>query len=562
VLTRRGRGLVVLVAVAVAFAGQLMAETTKAGTIAEVPDSVVPTCDPASKVDQTPNFLAWLKAHNSPGTTIQFKAGGCYWMNNVIDIYNLHDLTFDGNGAVFKTSSAGFDTRPSDPRLDRVWPRIRSMWRFEGGYNLTLRNITIVGSNGGPNAAIDPRSGQPFRWDFHCTEVEPPHPFCLEGQAGITIFSVNSGDTGHDPNRFGVHVEGATVKYTFGYGIELHGFGEHAMNRDIEVRDSKVIRAGSMALVAQSVDGALFEGNTLMTPRRSMFNIEPPTPGMPSYNVVVNNNTMIDEDDPTDTKTGHFFMFANGGNPGARVENITISNNHLINQPANAYINLGEDLSARRTNRKNIRIINNVSNIDHGAPFPDMAPVRAIGVDGLVVTGNTQAIQPNQRNFGVTVYGLPDAVSSNIVVRGNHFANALGGLYADPPIPSSTVCNNRVGLDDLIDLVCVAPAANTKAPTIVVPSNGSQISGRTIVSAAAGPSATRVEYLISGGWFYVSHLGDATATPYGWVYRWDTQGARKVPDGRYWLKARAYAGGSFVEGPQIQVTVRNGTAGA
>ena len=290
-LTRRGRWLVVLVAVAVAFAGQLMPETTRAETIVDVLDSdVVATCDQGAKVDQTPAFLAFLKKHNAPGTTIRFKPGGCYWMNNVVDVLDLHDVTFDGNGAVFKTSSEGLDTRPLDPRFDRVWPRIRSMWRFEGGYNLTLKNMTIVGSNGGPNAAIDPRSGQPYRWDFICPEVEPPHPFCLEAQAGVTLFGVNSENKG----QWGARIQGVTVKYTFGYGIELHGFGEHAMNRDIEVRDSKVIRAGSMALVAQSVDGALFEGNTLMTPRRSMFNIEPPTPGMPSYNVVVNNNTMVD----------------------------------------------------------------------------------------------------------------------------------------------------------------------------------------------------------------------------------------------------------------------------
>ena len=391
-------------------------------------------------------------------------------MNNIIDIHDQHDLTFDGNGAVFKTYSAGFDVRPLDPRFDRVWPRLRSMWRFEGGYNLVLKNMTIVGSNGGPNAAIDPRSGQPFRWDFHCPEVEPPHPFCLEAQAGVTLFGVNSENKG----QWGAKVEGVTVKYTFGYGIELHGWGEHALNRKIEVRDSTIIRAGSMALVAQNVDGAIFERNLLMTPRRSMFNIEPPTPGMPSYNVVVDHNTMVDADDPTDTKSGHFYMFANGGNADARVENITVSNNTLINQPVNAYINLGEDLRGRHTNRKNIRIINNVSNIDHGAPFPDQAPIRAIGVDGLEVIGNTQIIQPNQRNFGVSVYGVDGALSSNIVVKGNHFVNALGALYTDPAIASTTVCNNRVGLNDQVDQACVVPVVKRTGPPKIVGSRRRQ----------------------------------------------------------------------------------------
>ena len=49
-------------AVAVAFAGQLMPETTKAAAIVDVPESAaVSTCNPAAKVDQTPAFLAWLQ---------------------------------------------------------------------------------------------------------------------------------------------------------------------------------------------------------------------------------------------------------------------------------------------------------------------------------------------------------------------------------------------------------------------------------------------------------------------------------------------------------------------
>jgi hypothetical protein len=554
---RRGRTLIALGTATLALAGSVVSGTTRAATVVDVPPSaVVATCAPDAKVDQTAALLAFVRAHDEPGTTFRFKRDGCYWINNTINIVNAHDLTFDGNGATFKTIDAGFNTVPSDPALDRVWPRLRSMWRFAGGYNLTLRHMTILGSNGGPNAAIDPRTGQPFRWDFHCPEVEPPHPFCLEAQAGVTIFGVNSGNQG----AWGARVDGVTVRYTFGFGIELHGWGEHALNRKIEVRNSKIQRTGSMALLAQNVDGAVFENNVLITPRRSMFNIEPPTPGMPSYNVVVNRNLMIDEDDPNDTKHGHFFMFANGGNPDARVENITISNNQLVNQPVNAFINLGEGPFDRHTTRRNIRIINNVSNIDHGAPFSDQAPIRAVGVVGLEVRGNTQAIQPNQRNYGVSVYGLDGATSSNIVVKDNHFANALGALYTDPAIPGAVVCNNRVGLEDQVDAACTTIAARDgiKGPKIIVPGEGSIITGGRFLSAAAPSWTTRVEYLISGGFFYLTHLGEATRTGYGWVYQWNTVGPRAFPNRDYWLKARAFdASGHFIDSPQVRVTVRN-----
>ena len=154
--------------------------------------------------------------------------------------------------------------------------------------------------------------------------------------------------------------------------------------------------------------------------------IEPWAPNQGSFNVTFDHNRFIDEDDPTDTKTGHAYMFANGGNTDARVENITYSNNTLLNQQVTTYINLGPQLSRRHTSRKNIRIINNTSNITVGSPFPDQAPIRAAGIIGLEVRGNRQPIQPNQRNFGVSVYGAGDGPSSGIVVKDNHFANALG----------------------------------------------------------------------------------------------------------------------------------------
>jgi hypothetical protein len=97
-------------------------------------------------------------------------------------------------------------------------------------------------------------------------------------------------------------------------------------------------------------------------------------------------------------------------------------------------------------------------------------------------------------------------------------------------------------------------------PTIVVPREGTTITGNTIISASAAPWARRVEYLISG-WplFYLAHLGDATESRYGWAYPW---GSQRLPDGKYWVKARAYDPlGNHVDGPQIEVTVQNGAGG-
>jgi hypothetical protein len=158
------------------------------------------------------------------------------------------------------------------------------------------------------------------------------------------------------------------------------------------------------------------------------------------------------------------------------------------------------------------------------------------------------------------VYGLDGATSSNIVVKDNHFANALGALYTDPGIPDAVVCNNRVGLGDQVDAPCTTIAARQgiKAPKIVVPGDGSVISGGQVLSTAAPVGTTRLEYLISGGLFYLTPLGTATQTGYGWVYQWNTVGSRPFPNRDYWLKARAFdASGHFVDSTQVHVTVRN-----
>ena len=101
---------------------------------------------------------------------------------------------------------------------------------------------------------------------------------------------------------------------------------------------------------------------------------------------------------------------------------------------------------------------------------------------------------------------------------------------------------------------------NPNAPQVVAPADGSTLSGAVVLSASAPTWTRRLEYLISGRpFFYLAHLGDAVASPYGWVFTWDSQ---RFPDGTYFVKARAYDPlGNHVDGPQITLTVRNAPGG-
>jgi hypothetical protein len=92
-------------------------------------------------------------------------------------------------------------------------------------------------------------------------------------------------------------------------------------------------------------------------------------------------------------------------------------------------------------------------------------------------------------------------------------------------------------------------------PTVVVPTNGSTVSGTQVLDCAA-PSFTEapVSFLIlgPGGQEIVS---DATQTYYGWLYEWNTT---NVINGSYAISCNAtYGYGASRSGASISVTVAN-----
>jgi hypothetical protein len=98
---------------------------------------------------------------------------------------------------------------------------------------------------------------------------------------------------------------------------------------------------------------------------------------------------------------------------------------------------------------------------------------------------------------------------------------------------------------------------------VLVPSNGSSVSGTTVLDASATPGSTvsGVQFVLSGGSLSDQVVGTATLTLYGWIADWDTT---TVPNGTYTLQSVATATTSFssitVTSPGITVTVNNGTS--
>jgi outer membrane protein assembly factor BamB len=96
---------------------------------------------------------------------------------------------------------------------------------------------------------------------------------------------------------------------------------------------------------------------------------------------------------------------------------------------------------------------------------------------------------------------------------------------------------------------------------ILVPSNGSSVSGTTVLDASVTPqmAASQVQFVASGGSLSNHVVGTATLTYYGWIAEWDTT---TVPNGTYTLQSVATDPvlASPVMSSGITITVNNSSS--
>jgi hypothetical protein len=71
---------------------------------------------------------------------------------------------------------------------------------------------------------------------------------------------------------------------------------------------------------------------------------------------------------------------------------------------------------------------------------------------------------------------------------------------------------------------------------MVLPSNGSTVSGDQSLDASSSPSVTSVRFELTGGGLNDHVISKGKPTLYGWVGRWNTN---TVPNGTYTLKSVA-----------------------
>ena len=354
-----------LLAIGLALAGCTRATPTRAAaTVA------------ASGVDSTgrQNVTASLEAliNRLPdGSTLAFRAGARYRIDGTIHVKGRSNLTIEGNGSLFFATTRG--------------DRTRSMWSFEGGSNIVVRNVVVKGANKNGGMASD----------AYVADLEAQHAFNIWATNRIELD----------------HVAATDVYGDFVYIGKQGG----SLAKNVYIHDSSFSRNGRQGISVTGGDGVRIVGNTISDTRRSTFDLEPNGPTWGALNVDIEHNTI---------GSGRLLLLASGG--VGPVSHITFAHN-VIHRGA---IMLVKD--SRGGRRGPFTITDNVATGAWGGPAGN-GLLNFVNVDGLTVTGNNMLLQANRGDVGVKAVG-----SCNVIVKNNTFHNAVAPATLTP----SSACDS------------------------------------------------------------------------------------------------------------------------
>jgi hypothetical protein len=299
-----------------------------------VPSSI----DATGTADASTALNSWL-ATVPNGSTITFKAGGVYRMDQSLAVNSRRNLVLEGNGATLRSSGG--------------WTEQDSLITTYLGDHITIRNFTLVGASPTPGVHIVDK-----QWAY-----------------GILV-----------GNSTAVEIANVNIRDTYGDCVTLDGWADGVWFHDSTCTAPS--RAGFAILAARNVtvERVAFD-------RAMPLNIEPyrSSGGADHVRFVNNTATKYGVSDPA---TGLPYFFAANGALGSTVNDVTVSGNHVTAAPL--FVDV---IIARRTN---IVITNNRSDVTatsgpYGAPI-----MRFAHVDGLTVTGNIQPIAAGKPMFSST----------------------------------------------------------------------------------------------------------------------------------------------------------------
>jgi hypothetical protein len=327
--------------------------------------------DATGASDVTEKLNAYL-AGIPDGSVVTLPARARYRVEGVVQLIDKRNLTINGNGSLLFAKTDGGRTTPPKG-LGSAWPRGRSHLEIEGGGAIVIRDLLIRGAN--PDAGSEDGA-------YHAE---------LEGQHGFDIRGVT-----------GLRLERVTVTDTYGDLVYIAGKGG-VVSSDVVVTGAHLERSGRQGITMKGVRDVQILDSHVGEIGRSVIDFEPATEnGGGAQNVLIQGNTF--------GECRHLLLTAGGIGPN--VNDIAFVANRLLGVGLKVRV-YAQD-GARRSN---FRIINNISEEPLGLP---VAALRFGRVDGVVVRGNYQAMNPNREMTAVTA-----CLSTDVTVRRNQFPGAV-----------------------------------------------------------------------------------------------------------------------------------------
>ena len=116
----------------------------------------------------------------------------------------------------------------------------------------------------------------------------------------------------------------------------------------------------------------------------------------------------------------------------------------------------------------------------------------------------------------------------------------------------ASISSLRKGMDAMVASLTNVPSSPTTS--VIIPSNGTALSGTSATLDATATNASSVEFLLFGNGYWGHLAGTATPTNYGWIYSWNTN---TVANGSYVLLSEASNTGGNAFSSSVNITVHN-----
>jgi hypothetical protein len=282
----------------------------------------------ASGVNDVTAALQALIDRTPDGGVVQLQADGAYRVEGTLIVEERHRLRIEGNGARIFATTVGDGSR--------------SHLRIIGGSDLVLRNLEIRGAN--PHAGTDGSAYVP--------DLEAQHGVRIEGAIDIELDRVRVSDVHGDFVYMGKHLE------------------DDRWTERVWIHDSTFARSGRQGISVTGGRDIVIEHNTITDVRMATIDLEPhPSFGAENIHIIEN-------------RFGPVRLISIAATGGGRVDTVVVARNTLRGQALRLIANPPDG-----TRRQRYWIVGNTSDTP-----ANRTPLRFADIDGIVVTGNRQAV--------------------------------------------------------------------------------------------------------------------------------------------------------------------------